>query len=529
MSARNLAVPFMVLSACAAAVPGPATPSSNPLLPYAFSVNLELATLALTVQPPTTKDSGPSRRFLGEGEVELALSSLRLEPLGGRTRVLAQLAVRNLTAGRLTASPSALSPAGTSGLLAVAVEVSGGGTAGLRFNGDGRAGGGGPHDFVSGKPCAGKGFCARWVQLPAPLEPEGSTEALTVDLEVPAEATTVQLKLALLGRAEAALASPGSLRGEVRLRSGAPAPQAEVALVPAGLRTGAALDGSFRFAAVGPGVQTVVATAPGCGRGEQAAVVASGAEASALLVLDCDARAGRVSGRATRGGVAVPGLELAVLPAGSATPVRAVTDAEGRYLAERVPLGATGSGQVFISRLVPGLRAAPAIAYQDLPADGEAVIDFTLEALPPPSLYTLTQRWGPVTAGKVTLVSTLDLSQLNSPLREGVAPEKLAGAQVNLNYDPTRLTFFEGESAPGSGLDLSAFNGSVPGVVRMIGATVTPTSGVVPLFAITFEVRPGPATSVTSRTTIVELAASSSGDRRLPIDTRVQEDTLVLP
>ncbi len=528
--------PLVVLAACSPDVVRRQTERDPAALrPFCFTATLDLEKGTASVAPPSKRDDASQPRFLDDRQLELTLDGLASTPAGDGTRVTARLALRNLTTTNLGAQSLALAPPSARGLIVYDCGVSGldasGGSVPARtgpgFDGDGASATGAPFDFVYGLSCSSPEACSRYEVFPAPLAPTATTRPRSIDLETTTSARTLEVRLGVLGAPDDVETGPVS--GRVLVRGAGPLEGAVVSITPAGLMNTTPASGTFSFSAVARGVQTLQATAADCTPVELKVV---SPQSDLTLELDCSERRGRLEGqvRLVDGGV-VSGVPIAVLPEGGSV-LRAITDADGRYRVDEVPIGATGTGEAVIVELPPGVKGPAPVRYQDLFAGAVARADFILAPLDPAQAYELISTWGPVQNGQVKLFLRADLTNLNVPEINGVGADAMVGIAVrSVLVRGERLRYRNGRVAPGAGFTIGAVNGATwPGQVYSAAGAITNLYGVRPLFEYEFDVLPGPPAITRTFTKDIELLVDN-GTR--PIDlmrrVRVIEGTLVLP
>ncbi|MDX2011630.1 MAG: carboxypeptidase-like regulatory domain-containing protein [Myxococcaceae bacterium] len=504
------------------------------LRPSCFTITFDLGGRAAQVEAPVRRDDADAPRFLADDRLALKVGRVDAVAAGDGQRVSVELALENRSSASLGPQALAVSPPAARGLVVfdcgvAATDVAGQSVpaqAGAGFDGNGSSADGSPFDFVLGLPCGEAGSCSRYEVFPAPIAPGATTRPRGIDFELGAGATTLVARLGVLGD-ETGL-ELDAVSGRVIVKEGGPLEGARVSLAPASLTTATPATGLFQFTGVPRGVQRLLAEAPGCSSAELDLI---SPRDGLTIALDCGARRARVEGqvRIADGGV-VEGVRLAVLPEGGA-PLFATTGVDGRYRVDDVPVGTTGAGEVLITELPEGARWVASQTYQDLFAGGVAQVDFVLTPLQAPQAYEIISTWGPVVGGRVTLLLSADLTQLNVPSVNGVGADAIVGVGVRTRLIPgERLAFRSGGIAQGAGFDIGATNGTVPGQVYGLAVSINQLAGVQPLFRYEFDVLPGPATTVRTRSVHVEfLTGSGSNPVDLARRVRVIEGSLVLP
>ncbi|HKV75137.1 MAG TPA: hypothetical protein VJN95_11500, partial [Gemmatimonadales bacterium] len=323
---------------------------------------------------------------------------------------------------------------------------------------------------------------------------------------------------------------------------------AAIAVTPGtGLTGTSGAGGAYSIGSVPTGPKTVAITGglpAGCTiPASQGTTVSNGATSTANFTVTCPTPTGQVSGTITRTGAgtqSLAGVTVTATPAAagtspsSATSTGAASPFSYSIPAVQIGLGAgAGNGSVALSNLPSGCTNPGAGAYTGLTSGGSATVNFTVSCIVPPAFYQLTESWGAISGGSVTLTITFDPTTRNDPTINGAAADDFSGLVANINYGSTRLTPTSCVKGANSPFDL-VFTSNLafaPQTIRIVGAA-SGNGAVTPVTAATctFTVGAGAPASITTVTSGLQASSFNGGaNTNISANTQVNEGSLSIP
>ena len=419
------------------------------------------------------------------------------------------------------------------------------------WNGDGTAGSGAPFNFFNDADCsaAGANDCYRWEAFASPLAAAATSESRTVGFDI--DPTVANFRARLIVAADLQNSGPaptGTVAGTVTSPSLGAIVGAAIAVTPGtGLTGTSGAGGAYSIGSVPTGPKTVAITGglpAGCTiPASQGTTVSNGATSTVNFTVTCPTPTGQVSGTITRTGAgtqSLAGVTVTATPAAAGTsPSSATSTGAASPFSYSIPavligLGAgAGNGSVALSNLPSGCTNPGAGAYTGLTSGGSATVNFTVSCIVPPAFYQLTESWGAISGGSVTLTITFDPTTRNDPAINGAAADDFSGLVANINYGSTRLTPTSCVKGANSPFDL-VFTSNLafaPQTIRIVGAA-SGNGAVTPVTAATctFTVGAGAPASITTVTSGLQASSFNGGaNTNISANTQVNEGSLSIP
>jgi PKD repeat protein len=178
-----------------------------------------------------------------------------------------------------------------------------------------------------------------------------------------------------------------------------------------------------------------------------------------------------------------------------------------------------GAGEVTLGALPSGCAvttpAGGAAAYSGLTAGGATTVSFTVDCQPPPppvQRYLFRSTWGAVSGGTVDLVVAVDPSGFNDPAINGAGPDGFSGLGAVFTLTGPAA----GRLTAVSALAVAPFstptiNGTLPTLTWITNTTAGDRTALTEVARFRFVIASGAAGSVTTMSTVQEIA-TGTGD-----------------
>jgi hypothetical protein len=178
-----------------------------------------------------------------------------------------------------------------------------------------------------------------------------------------------------------------------------------------------------------------------------------------------------------------------------------------------------GAGQVTIGPLPAGCAvttpAGGAAAYAGLTAGGSTIVSFTVDCQPPPppaQRYLFRSTWGPVSGGTVDLIVAVDPSGFNDPAINGAGPDGFSGLGAVFTLTGPAVGRLTGVTAVAvTPFGTPTVNGTLPTLTWITNTTAGDRTALTEVARFRFVVGPGAAGSITTLSTVQEIA-TGAGD-----------------
>jgi hypothetical protein len=481
---------------------------------------------------------GPDFSIIAGDVVELTASNYSASDVGqfqpGKIRVEFDVNITNRLASVQLITPTfPVPPPGTDGILLFPFEtVVTTTTGGVGVGGDGTDviieqpnrgqvaasvdWDGAPFNFFNDTGCgAGSNDCYRYQSFAQPLAPGATSEAQRVGFDIDPTVANFRARLIVAADLQNAGAAPtGTVMGNVSSPQRGALPAVQVTVNTGGFAGTTDANGAYSIPNVTTGSKTVsLANLPaGCTNpGSQTTTVTNGGTSTVNFTVQCSVPSGAITGTVTRSdnGAVLAGVSVTATPTGGSATAPASTNASGVYLLSSVPV-ASGTGDLALSNLPASCTSPGNIPYSGLTQNGTVTVDVVVPCTPPPQGYQLTNTWGTVTGGQVTLTVAIDMSTYDDAAIPG--SDDVFSIAGSTTFNPQILTFVSCSNVAGSGLANIAANPNVtPGVIYWGNFTAAPpATGMQGIMTCTFTVV---ATgSVTTQTVLTEVVSANETD-----------------
>lgn len=334
---------------------------------------------------------------------------------------------------------------------------------------------GAPHNFFSDslRACTLNPNCFLYEAFPV-IQPNEQTTGRRVGFVIDPTVNRFRARLLVAADLENAVAQFGTIAGNVSsVALGGGVSGVTVSAGP-GLTAVTSATGDFSIANVPVGNRTVSVSTlpPGCSAAAQPTLVGNAATSTVnFALLGCTVPAGTVTGQINFTGsipsaATISAITVQITPDGRAALPAVALSATGALSVPSVPTIPNASGRITAISNLPANCTAPTLGaglltYTGLTLGGSAAIaPISIACAAPPILYGFTVTLQPSTragapANEFEAVYAIDLS-VNRPDNYGAAPDSLAGIQIDLAYDNTRLTPVTGTAGRTANSDLDS-------------------------------------------------------------------------
>lgn len=408
------------------------------------------------------------------------------------------------------------------------------------WNGTGSQGSGEPFNFFNDVGCGPTANdCFRYETF-NPIASGGTSEAREVGFDIDPTVGDFRVRIIVAANLRNAQDLRGSVAGTVTSpqRGALAGATVTVSGSPARIATTNA-SGAYTLDSVSVGPRSVsVSNLPaGCtAPAAQTVTVTGGASATANFSVACSVPAGAITGTLTSSlGGGLSGVSIVATPTGGSAQAAVTSGASGAFSIANVPVGAAGTGSLALTNLPAGCTNPGPINYSGLVSGGSIVVDRAVTCAAAPVTYPLTATWGAITntgptGRQVTLTYAIDMGAApGRPDVNGANADSLAGIQLSVAYDASKLTYASRSILQPDEFDLVVVNGNNPGLVNLAVASSSAATkgGQFAFVRLTFNIPAGVSGSVATATSVVD--AVGAGNVPIVSNVAPTEATLTIP